>query len=113
MLTRLLALAAGAACVLGYAPFSVPMVTLAALTILFVLWSHAPSARAAAGLGFAFGIGLFGVGASWIYIALETFGGMPAPIAVLAAVVYVSYLALWPAAAGWIAVRVTPAESTA
>jgi len=113
MLTRLLALAAGAACVLGYAPFSVPMVTLAALTILFVLWSHAPSARAAAGLGFAFGIGLFGVGASWIYIALETFGGMPAPMAVLAAVVYVSYLALWPAAAGWIAVRVTPAESTA
>ena len=113
MLTRLLALAAGAACVLGFAPFAVPMVTLAALTILFVLWSHAPSARAAAGLGFAFGVGLFGIGASWIYIALETFGGMPAPVAVVAAAVYVSYLALWPALAGWVAVRVTPAGSTA
>jgi apolipoprotein N-acyltransferase len=113
MLTRLLALGAGAACVFGFAPIAVPLDTLAALTVLFVLWSHAPSARAAAGLGFAFGIGLFGVGASWIYIALETFGGMPAPVAIVSSAIYVSYLALWPAAAGWIAVRATPAHSTA
>jgi hypothetical protein len=26
---------------------------------------------------------------------------MPAPVAVVAAAVYVSYLALWPALAGW------------
>ena len=32
-------------------------------------------------LGFAFGLGLFGAGASWVFIALETFGGMPAPLA--------------------------------
>ena len=40
--------------------------------------------RAAARTGLAFGIGLFGAGASWVYIALETFGGMAAPLAALA-----------------------------
>jgi apolipoprotein N-acyltransferase len=113
MLTRLAALAAGAACVFGFAPFAVPLVTLASLSLVFYLWMHASSPRAAAGIGFAFGVGLFGVGASWIYIALETFGGMPAPVAMVATAVYVAYLALWPSLAGWIAVRVTPADSTA
>ena len=51
---------------------------------------------------------------SWIYIALETFGGMPAPVAVdRDRRSSWRYLALWPALAGWIAVRVTPADSTA
>ena len=35
--------------------------------------------RIAAGLGFAFGFGLFGAGVSWVYIALNTFGGMSLP----------------------------------
>ena len=47
------------------------------------LWQRAATARdAARGSGFAFGCGLFGAGVSWVYIALETFGGMPAPVAV-------------------------------
>jgi apolipoprotein N-acyltransferase len=110
-LERALALVAGVACVLGFAPFSIPLVTLAALTILFVLWSHAKSAREAAWQGFAFGAGLFAAGVSWVYIALETFGGMPAFVALIATAGFVAYLSLWPALAGYVAARFTPRES--
>ena len=113
MLTRLLALAAGAAAVFGFAPFGAAPITIAALCLLFVLWSDAPTARAGAALGFAFGFGLFGAGVSWVFVALETFGGMPAPVAVIATAGFVAYLALWPALAGWVVVRATPPQSAA
>ena len=109
---RLTALAAGAACVLAFAPFALPLVNVAALALLFFLWSGADSPKRAAGIGFAFGLGLFGVGASWVYIALATFGGMPMPVAVIATAGFVAYLALWPALAGWLAVRATPHAGT-
>ncbi len=113
MLTRLLALAAGAAMVFAFAPFGFAPVTVASLALLFVLWEGAPSARDGAWLGFAFGLGLFGAGVSWVFIALETFGGMPGPVAVVATAGFVAYLALWPAVAGAVVVRFTAAQSSA
>jgi len=113
MLTRLLALLAGAACVFGFAPFEIPLVALAAIAGLFLLWWNTRAARAAGWIGFSFGIGLFGAGTSWIYIALETFGGMPAPVAVLATVVFVTCSSIWIALAGWTAVRFTGVHSIA
>jgi len=109
MLTRLLGLLAGAAGVLAFAPFALPLVNVAVLALLFLMWSGSDTPRRAAGIGFAFGLGLFGAGASWVYIALETFGGMPAPVAVIATAGFVALLALYPALAGWLAVRVAPA----
>jgi apolipoprotein N-acyltransferase len=94
--------------VFAFAPFAVPLVNVAMLSLLFVMWHASPTPRVAAGIGFAFGLGLFGAGASWVYVALETFGGMPAPVAVIATAGFVAYLALWPAFAGWLAVRVSP-----
>ncbi|MGE5087650.1 MAG: apolipoprotein N-acyltransferase [Candidatus Levyibacteriota bacterium] len=108
-----LAAAAGAATVFGFAPFGLSALPVATLVILFWQWEDAPSPRDAAGIGFAWGLGLFGAGASWLYIAIQTFGGMPAPLAALAIAVLVAYLALWPAAAGWVAVRCTRPQSFA
>ena len=113
MTQRLLALAAGAAGVLAFAPLAIPLVDVAVLASLFLLWNGSDTPRRAAGIGFAFGLGLFGAGASWVYIALETFGGMPAPVAVVATAGFVAYLALWPAFAGWLAVRCAPQEGSA
>ena len=70
----------GAATVLGFAPFELPGLPLLALALLLLLWQDATPRRAAQ-LGFAFGLGLFGAGVSWVYIALNTFGGMPLPLA--------------------------------
>lgn len=104
-----LAAAAGALSVFGYAPFGVPALPLVALAILFALWNAAPSPRAAAAQGFAFGLGVFGAGVSWVFVALSGFGGMPPVLAGLATAAFVAYLALWPALAGWIVVRLAPA----
>src|SRR2546428_9604457 len=69
----------GAATVFGFAPFGFSALPVLTLSGLFALWRRAASPRAAAWLGFAFGLGLFGTGVSWLYIALAMFGGMAGP----------------------------------
>jgi apolipoprotein N-acyltransferase len=101
------AVAAGALAVLGFAPFGAAALPAVALAMLVVLWQDARTPRAAAWLGFAFGAGLFGVGVPWVYIALNTFGGMAAPLAALGTAGFCAYLALYPAFAGWLATRWT------
>lgn len=97
-----LALAAllGAASVLGFAPFYLFPVPLLALAALSALWARTSSRAAAAALGFAFGLGLFGAGTSWVYVSLHDFGGMPLPLAALATLLLCAFLALFPAAVG-------------
>ncbi len=107
MLGSLLAVAAGGLAVFAFEPFAMPVVAFASLAALFALWDGAATPRRAALQGFAYGLGLFGFGVSWVYIALETFGGMPLPIAVIATGGFVAYLALWTALAGWLAARLT------
>ena len=100
LLKPLLAFVLGMFTVLGFAPFyffPIPILTLAGL---FHLWLHAPSRRAAMLLGFAFGFGMFGAGASWVYVSMHDFGAMPAPLAVAATMLFCAVLALFPALAG-------------
>ena len=104
-LPLLVAAAAGACTVFAFAPFDVAGVALATTMLLMWQWLRAPAPRDAAAIGFAFGAGVFGAGASWLYIAIQQFGGMPPWLAFVAIAVLVAYLALWPAAAGWIAAR--------
>jgi apolipoprotein N-acyltransferase len=102
---------AGAATVFGFAPFALPMLPVVTLAVLVAAWQDAGSARAAAAMGFVFGLGLFATGASWVFVALNTFGGMALPLAALGTAGFCAYLALFPAAAGWLAVRWTGARS--
>ena len=99
------ALAGGALTVAGFAPpavFPLPFLTLAGLLLL---WLRAATPQAAFWTGFAFGVGLFGVGASWVYVSLHDFGMMPAPLASIGTLAYCAILALYPAAAGWCLAR--------
>ncbi|TMH51140.1 MAG: apolipoprotein N-acyltransferase, partial [Betaproteobacteria bacterium] len=95
----------GAATVFGFAPFGFSALPVLTLSGLFALWRRAASPRAAAWLGFAFGLGLFGTGVSWLYIALAMFGGMAGLLAALATALFCAYLALFPAFAGWATAR--------
>ena len=97
-----LAFAAGAASVLAYAPFGFFPVALASLLLLTHLWLTASSPREALWTGFCYGLGMFGLGVSWVFISLHRFGGMPAPIAALATLGFCAVLAIYPALAGWL-----------
>jgi apolipoprotein N-acyltransferase len=113
MLAALAALLLGVATVFSFAPFGASLLPALTLAGLFLLWQRAGSARRAGALGFAFGLGLFVAGVSWVYVAISTFGGMPAPLAAIGTAGFCAYLALFPALAGWIAVRTTKPDSVA
>lgn len=108
----LTALACGAATVFSFAPFFLAWLPVATLGMLFVLWRDATPARALR-TGFAFGIGLFGAGTSWLYIALHTFGEMPAPLAAFGVALFCVWLSVFPALAGALAARCTPPSTLA
>jgi apolipoprotein N-acyltransferase len=95
------ALAAGALTVAGFAPLAVFPLPLLTLAGLLLIWLRAAMPQAAFWTGFAFGAGLFGVGASWVYVSLHDFGMMPAPLAAIGTLAYCAILSLYPAAAGW------------
>jgi apolipoprotein N-acyltransferase len=102
----LLAFAAGAAMVAAFAPLELWPLALAAPAALIALWRGAPGPRAAALIGFAFGLGLFGTGVSWVYVSLHRFGGMPELLAAVATLGFCAVLALYPAAVGWLQARI-------
>lgn len=101
---------AGAATVLAFAPFQLHPLAFLTFALLVQLWMHAPPRRCA-WHGFWFGLGLFGAGVSWVYVSLHYFGGMPAPVAGFATVAYCAFLALFPAAAGWLQARIPAGDA--
>ena len=103
------AFAAGAVSVAGFGDSPLDFVPVAGFAVLAGLWVRAATPRAAAWLGLAFGVGLFLAGVSWVYVSLHTFGMMPAPLAALATVLFCIYLALFPAAAGYLQARIAVA----
>jgi apolipoprotein N-acyltransferase len=107
----LLPLLAGAACVLGFAPFHAWPVPIVALAVLFHVWARSGSPRQAWLSGYAFGLGLFLTGVSWVYVSMHRYGDMPALLAALATFLFCAYLALFPAFAGWLGVRLAGASA--
>ncbi|MDG3065616.1 apolipoprotein N-acyltransferase [Thauera mechernichensis] len=96
----LAALLAGGASVFAFAPFGLFPLAFASLAVLAWLLGRAGCWRQGFALGFAWGFGAFIGGVSWLYVALERYGGMPIPLAALAIALFCAYLALYPALAG-------------
>jgi apolipoprotein N-acyltransferase len=104
-LAPILSLLAGCAHALSFAPFNLPALQLAALAALIGLAHRQPSWQRAARIGFAFGLGWFATGVSWVYISLHDYGGLPAWIAVPATGALAALLAAFPAMAAGAAHR--------
>ena len=97
-----LAFGLGMVSVLGFAPFYFYPAPIMAIAVLLHFWLRTDTAKQAARLGFAFGLGLFGAGVYWIYISLHDFGGMPWWMAGFSTFVLCAFLSLFPATVGWL-----------
>jgi apolipoprotein N-acyltransferase len=102
-----LALAAGALLPFAYAPYGWWWLAVLAPAVLFAAWDGL-TPRRALWRGWLFGLGLFGVGTSWVHISINQFGGVVLPLAVAATALFVMGVALFPALLGWLANRLTP-----
>jgi len=92
------ALGAGALLPLAFAPFGLWPLALLAPAALFACWLPAASGRAA-WRGWLFGLGLFGVGVSWIRESFQ-YAAIGAWLSVPMTAGFVALLALYPAALG-------------
>ena len=65
-------------------------------------WLLDRSAAGAAGLGFAYGVGKYGAGVSWVYVSIHLYGGAPPWLAGLLVLLFVCGLALFTLLQGWV-----------
>src|SRR5688572_26124395 len=97
----ILAFVLGAVTVAGYAPFDLYLLPVITVAGLCYLWHGARTPRAAATIGYAFGLGWFLFGVSWVYVSMHDFGGMHPAAAAVATLAFCAFLALFPAAVGY------------
>lgn len=95
-----LAVLAGAALVLAFAPVGFTPLAVISPAILFYCWQGL-SPRRALLRGWLYGLGLFGVGASWVFVSFYSYGDAPLPVAGLLTLLFVAFLALFPALLGF------------
>ncbi|NIF52548.1 apolipoprotein N-acyltransferase [Burkholderia sp. Ax-1724] len=96
----LVALAAGAANTLSFAPTPHGGWLQLAIFVFFFAWlTRSTGWKSAALTGWAFGFGNFVTGVWWLYVSMHDYGGMPAPLAGTALALFSLYLALYPALA--------------
>ncbi len=88
----------GAVSVAGFAPFHLFFLPILAIAGLIRIWSEGKGAWT----GFAFGMGLFLSGVSWIYVSLHDFGGMPMPLALLSTFLFCAFISLYFALCGYL-----------
>jgi len=102
-----LALGSGAVSVLGFAPFGLFPAPVLALAI----WYQTLVGRDRGGafaVGWAFGLGLLGLGVYWIRISLNEFGNMSVPLANTLMVLFVAAMALYYGIAGLVVRVIEP-----
>jgi len=96
----LLALLAGGAQALSFAPTEFWWLQLVAMAALVALLADAPP-RVAARRAWAFGFGWLGAGFWWLYISLHVYGYLPAWLSAIAVAVLAALMALYYAIAGY------------
>ncbi len=99
-----IAVLAGAVLPLAFAPIGGFPLAVLSPAILFFLCFQAPP-RQALIFGYLFGVGFFGVGISWVFVSFYKFGGMGGVLSVAATVLFVLFLALFPAIMSWLSRR--------
>ena len=87
-----LSLLAGALFPLGFSPFNIWPVLIVATAIGFAI-TRTETVKITTLRGLFFGLGIFGSGASWVYVSIHNFGAASVPLAVLLTGLFVLILA--------------------
>ena len=95
---------AGAVLVAAFAPLEWAILAFISVAILFYLCRDA-NQKQAFWLGLAFGYGQFGVGVSWVYVSMHTYGGMPFWMGAIAVLLFAGILALFTGLACYVTAR--------
>lgn len=113
----LIALVAGAAAVLAFAPFGWWPVGILSLAVAFGLVLRAKSVRDGALIGWAYGFGWCVCGVWWLFVSMHRYGGMPSWMAALAVVLLSLYLGAFAALAtgvgAWLRKRWSASDAVA
>ncbi|MGV6817390.1 MAG: apolipoprotein N-acyltransferase [Thiotrichales bacterium] len=95
---------AGAMLVLAFAPFNAWFLAFLVPALLMYAW-RGRGPTTCFWRGYAFGLGFFGLGVSWVFNSISEFGEAPLPFAILLTLIFVGVMALFPAIVGWIQAR--------
>ncbi len=106
---NLLTIFAGILAALAFAPFNYAYFSIISLFILFLSWDGI-SAKTALLRGYLFGLGLFGLGVSWVFISVHDYGGASNLISALITLIFVGTWALFPALAAYLTSKLMPAS---
>ena len=106
------ALVAGGILPFAFAPYSLFPIAWLSLGTLFYLWS-AQSARGAALLGAAYGLGMFGHGVWWIQVSIHQFGLPVHAFSIGMTALFVMTMSAYPALCGFVANRLAARSSLA
>jgi apolipoprotein N-acyltransferase len=101
-------LLAGSSVPLAFAPFAWFPLAILAPTILFIIWYQTTSPYRAFGSGLLFGIGMFGLGVSWVVVSFHRFGGMSLLVSIVLTAAFVFIMALYIALLGSLLIRWLP-----
>ena len=100
-----LSLIAGALIPFALAPYNIWLLSILSPLLLLTCLQNINSARALL-RGWLFGLGLYGAGASWVYVSIHQYGHAPAPLAFTLTCLFVAFLALlFTASFSWCYVR--------
>ncbi|MGV2990488.1 apolipoprotein N-acyltransferase [Vibrio sp. E150_011] len=90
----------GASTTLAFAPYQWwPLALLSPLALLLLIQGQ--TARKALFIGYAWGLGQFATGISWVHVSIDSFGGMPKIASVFLMSLLVGYLSVYSALFAW------------
>lgn len=90
----------GASTTLAFAPYELWPIAFISPALLLLL-IHQQSAKRALWIGYAWGLGQFATGVSWVHVSIDNFGGMPKIASVFLMSLLIGYLAIYSALFSW------------
>ncbi|MDF2154902.1 apolipoprotein N-acyltransferase [Vibrio sp. CAU 1672] len=97
----------GASTTLAFAPYQLwPIAILSPAVLLILLTNQSP--KRALWIGYAWGLGQFATGVSWVYVSIANFGGMPLAANLFLMGLLIAYLAVYSGLFAWLTNKFFP-----